>query len=40
MAMLLHGVPKLVNPQEQAVYQNLWALVETAAVQQAESSAS
>ena len=38
--MLLHGVPELVDPQERAVYRNLWVLVEAAAVQQAESSAS
>ena len=30
--MLLRGVPKPVDPQERAVYQNLWVLVEAAAV--------
>ena len=39
-AMLLRGVPELVDPQERAVYRNLRVLVEAAAVQQAESSAS
>ena len=39
-AMLLRGLPEPVDPQEQAVHRNLRALVETAAVQQAESSAS
>ena len=38
--MLLHGVPEPVDPQERAVYWNLWALVEATAVQQVESSAS
>ena len=37
--MLLRGVPEPVDPQERAVYRNLWVLVEAAAVQQAESSA-
>ena len=40
MAMLLHGVPELVDPQEREVYQNLPVLVEATAVQQAERSAS
>ena len=40
VAMLLRGLPKPNDPQEQAIHQNFWALVETAAVQQAESSAS
>ena len=39
-AMLLGGVPEPIDPQERAVYRNLRALVEVAAVQQAESSAS
>ncbi|XP_066394046.1 uncharacterized protein [Miscanthus floridulus] len=39
-AMLLRGVPEPVDPQERAVYQNLWVLVEAASVQQVESSAS
>ena len=39
-AMLLHGVPEPVDPQERAVYRNLQVLVEAIAVQQAESSAS
>ena len=39
-AMLLRGVPEPVDPQERAVYQNLRVLVETVAVQQAESSTS
>ena len=39
-AMLLRGVPEPVDPQERAVYRNLRVLVEAAAVQQAESSAS
>jgi len=38
--MLLRGLPEPDNPQEQAIHQNLQALVETAATQQAESSAS
>ena len=38
--MLLRGIPEPVDPQERAVYQNLRVLVEAAAVQQAESSAS
>ena len=38
--MLLRGLPEPVDPQEQAIHRNLQALVETAAVQQAESSAS
>ena len=38
--MLLHGLPEPADPQEQAIHRNLWALVETATVQQAESSAS
>ena len=32
-AMLLHGLLEPVDPQEQAIHQNLWALVETATVQ-------
>ena len=39
-AMLLCGLPEPVDPYERAVYQNLRALVEATAVQQAESSAS
>ena len=39
-AMLLRGLPEPNNPQEQAIHQNLRALVETAAVEQAESSIS
>ena len=39
-AMLLRGLPEPNDPQEQAIHQNLWALVETTAVQQAESSTS
>jgi len=39
-AMLLRGLLEPVDPQEQMVHRNLRALVETAAVQQAESSAS
>ena len=39
-AMLLRGVLEPVDPQERAVYRNLRVLVEAAAVQQAESSAS
>ena len=38
--MLLRDVPEPINPQEQAVYRNLRALVEATAVQQEESSAS
>ena len=38
--VLLHGIPEPVDPQESMVYQNLRVLVEAAAVQQAESSAS
>ena len=30
--MLLRGVPEPVDPQERAVYQNLWVLVEAATV--------
>ena len=33
VAMLLHSVPEPVDPQERAVYRNLWALVEATAVQ-------
>ena len=40
VAMLLRGLSKPNDPQEQAIHQNLRALVETAAVQQAESSTS
>jgi len=40
MVMLLRGVPEPVDPQERAVYQNLRALVEATAIQQAESSTS
>ena len=32
-AMLLHGVPEPIDPQERAVYRNLWVLVEAIAVQ-------
>ena len=39
-AMLLRGLPEPNNPQEQVVHWNLRALVETAAAQQAEGSAS
>jgi len=39
-AMLLHGLPEPNDPQEQMIHRNLRAQVETAAVQQAESSAS
>jgi len=38
--MLLRGLPELNDPQEQVIHRNLQALVETAAVQQAESSKS
>jgi len=38
--MLLRGVPEPIDLQERAVYRNLQALVEAAAVQQVESSAS
>ena len=38
--MLLRGLPEPVDPQEQVIHQNLRALVETATVQQAKSSAS
>ena len=31
--MLLRGVPEPVDPQERAVYLNLWVLIEAAAVQ-------
>ena len=40
VAMLLRGVSEPVDPQERAVHQNLWVLVETSTVQQAETSAS
>ena len=33
VAMLLCDVPKPVDPQERAVYRNLWVLVEAAAMQ-------
>ena len=39
-AMLLRGVPKPVDPQERAVYRDLWVLVEATTIQQAESSTS
>ena len=39
-AMLLRGLPEPADPQEQAIHWNLRVLVETAAIQQAESSAS
>jgi len=39
-AMLLRGLPEPNDPQEPVIHQNLRALVETAAVQQAESFAS
>jgi hypothetical protein len=38
--MLLRGVPEPIDPQERALHWNLRALVEAAAIQQAESSAS
>ena len=38
--MLLRGLLEPVGPQEQAIHQNLRALVESITVQQAESSAS
>ena len=38
--MLLCGLSELNNPHKQVTHQNLWALVETATVQQAKSSAS
>ena len=37
MVMLLRSLLEPVDPQEQAVDRNLWALVETTTVQQAES---
>ena len=40
VAMLLRGLLEPIDSQEQAVHQNLQALVETTAVQQAESSTS
>ena len=39
-AMLLRGIPEPTDPKERAVYRNLQALVEAAAIQQAESSTS
>ena len=39
-AMLLRGLSEPNDPHEQAIHQNLRALVETTAVQQAESSVS
>ena len=39
-AMLLRGLSELNDPHEQAIHRNLRVLVETAAVQQAESSVS
>ena len=39
-AMLLRSLSEPNDPQEQAIHRNLWALVETIAVQQAESSVS
>ena len=38
MAMLLHDLPEPNNPRGRAIHQNLRALLETAAVQQAEYS--
>ena len=38
--MLLRGLPEPNDPQEQVIHQNLWALVETATIQQEESSTS
>ena len=35
--MLLRGLLEPVDPQEQVIHRNLWALVETTAIQQAES---
>ena len=37
--MLLRGLPEPTDPQEQAIHRNLWELVETVVVHQAESSA-
>ena len=37
-SMLLRGLSKPNDPHEQAIHQNLRALVETAAIQQAECS--
>ena len=39
-AMLLRGLPEPADPQKQTIHWNLRALVETATVPQAESSAS
>ena len=39
-AMLLRGLSEPNDPHEQAIHQNLRALVETTVVQQAESSVS
>ena len=39
-SMLLCGLSELNDPQEQAIHQNLQALVETAAMQQAKTSVS
>ena len=39
-AMFLRGLSELNDPHEQAIHRNLQALVETATVQQAESSVS
>ena len=39
-AMLLRGLSEPNDPHEQAIHWNLWALVETAAIQQAECSVS
>ena len=39
-AMLLRGLLEPIDPLEQAIHRNLQTLVETAAVQQAESSTS
>ena len=38
--MLLRSLPEPIDPQEQAIYRNLQTLVETTAIQQAESSTS
>ena len=39
-AMLLRGQFEPNNPHERAIHRNLWALLETAAIQQAECSMS
>ena len=40
VTMLLRGLPEPNDPQEQVIHRNLWALVETTAVQQVECSIS